>query len=77
MIFTTIPSVSESNAKTFLAEGFRGSAMMSIGGFSLVRSKRQGRNPSTGARTSRKYGLAMIFDTGIPSMANFDGSPII
>ena len=52
-------------------------SIVSVGAIGFYRSKRQGRNPSTGARTSRKYGLATGFDTGLKTMSDFNGNPII
>lgn len=48
----------------------------SIGGTALSRNKRKGRNPSTGARTSRPYGLSTIFLTGIAPLANSESVPL-
>lgn len=51
-------------------------ANMSIGWVAMRRSKRDGRNPSTGARTSKPYGLSMVFETGIPALYNSLSEPI-
>lgn len=49
---------------------------MSIGVFGMRRTKRDGRNPSTGARTSRRYGLSMFFRTGYASLVGTDDQPL-
>lgn len=49
---------------------------ISIGGFAMRRDKRDGRNPSTGARTSKKYGLSIGFLTGLNPLSNSDNQPI-
>lgn len=49
---------------------------MSIGVWGMRRTKRDGRNPSTGARTSRRYGLSMFFRTGYPSLVGTDNQPL-
>lgn len=40
------------------------SSVQSMGYASLTRAKRDGRNPATGARTSKKFGLSNKFSTG-------------
>lgn len=50
--------------------------VQSIGSMGMKRPKRQGRNPSTGARTSTRYGLAMVFDTGIEPLATSKSLPL-
>lgn len=50
--------------------------VQSIGGMGMKRPKRSGRNPSTGARTSTRYGLAMVFDTGIEPLATSKSLPL-
>lgn len=47
-----------------------------IGTFNNYRAKRDGRNPSTGARGSSKYGISMVHKTNIGSLADSDGQLI-
>ena len=47
-----------------------------IGGFQFKREKREGRNPSSGSRTSRKYGIATTFITNNPPLTNKKKDPI-
>lgn len=48
----------------------------SLGLYGMRRAKRDGRAPSTGARTSRKYGYTMTFLTGYLPLQAGDASPI-
>lgn len=50
--------------------------VQSIGGMAMRRAKRSGRNPQTGARTSTRYGLAMVFDTNIEPLATSKSLPL-
>lgn len=50
--------------------------VQSIGFFSLKRAKRDGRNPATGARTSRKYGISNLFTTGFAPLTTGTNTPI-
>lgn len=54
----------------------RWGAQGGIGGFQFRREKREGRNPSSGARTSRKYGIATTFVTHYPPITNTEMNPI-
>ena len=47
-----------------------------FGLYGMRRAKRKGRNPSTGARTSRPYGLTMTFLTGFLPLQAGDTTPI-
>lgn len=47
-----------------------------IGGFQFRREKREGRNPSSGSRTSRKYGISTTFTTTYPPITNTEKDPI-
>lgn len=51
-------------------------SFISIGGIAMRRDKRDGRNPSTGARTSKRYGLSTTFLTGLAPLSNSDNQPI-
>ncbi len=51
-------------------------AKMSIGYTGMKRSKRDGRNPSVGARGSRRYGLSMVFLTLISPLNSSTNQPI-
>lgn len=75
MIFSNIQS-QQSKGTVTLAEGDPTGTDMSIGFLAMKREKRDGRNPMTGARTSRRYGLSMIFVTGIEPLTNSDNEPI-
>lgn len=46
--------------------GFAGSGTIGMG----RSNKRDGRNPSTGLRTSRKYGIRTVFETGFPPLTD-------
>lgn len=48
----------------------------SFGLYGMRRAKRDGRAPSTGARTSRKYGYTMTFLTGYLPLQDGDALPI-
>ena len=48
----------------------------SLGLYGMRRAKRDGRAPSTGARTSRKYGYTMTFLTGLLPLQAGDATPI-
>lgn len=68
MVSITIPFTDTAGQVDATQEGAQeGSG--SIGFFGMRRVKRDGRNPSTGARTSRKYGLSIIHSTGIAPLA--------
>lgn len=77
MIYSYTSPTTVSLAQSLLAEGDRQWSIVSVGAIAFYRAKRQGRNPSTGARTSRKYGLATGFDTGLKTLSDFNGNPII
>lgn len=47
-----------------------------FGLYGMRRAKRDGRNPSTGSRTSRPYGLTMTFLTGFLPLQAGDALPI-
>lgn len=47
-----------------------------FGLYGMRRAKRKGRNPSTGSRTSRPYGLTMTFLTGFLPLQAGDALPI-
>lgn len=46
------------------------------GGMTMSRTKRDGRNPSTGARGSRRYGQTITFITGLEPLTAVDGTLI-
>ena len=77
MIYSYSAPTTATLAQSILTEGDRQESIVSVGAIGFYRAKRQGRNPSTGARTSRKYGLATGFDTGLKTMSDFNGNPII
>lgn len=53
------------------------SASISVGGLAMQkRAKRDGRNPSTGARTSRKYGISTVFDIEVGPLNDILNAPI-
>lgn len=53
------------------------SASISVGGLAMKkRAKRDGRNPSTGARTSRKYGISTVFDIEVEPLNDILNAPI-
>lgn len=52
------------------------SAQPTLGGIVMQRAKRNGRNPSTGEKRSRKYGLSMVYETGYPALSNTESNPI-
>ena len=48
-----------------------------VGGYGFKREKREGRNPATGARTSRRYGLSITHATGMaPLSKTYDNQPL-
>ena len=47
-----------------------------FGLYGMRRAKRKGRNPSTGSRTSRPYGLTMTFITGYLPLQTGNAEPI-
>lgn len=69
-------AVQNASATVTAAEYDPTAANMSIGSMGMRRSKRKGRNPSVGARGSRRYGLTMVFETGIPALYNSSSEPI-
>lgn len=75
MIFSFIP-VQSANGTVDLAQNDNTSANMSIGYMGMKRAKRNGRNPVTGARTSRKYGISILFLTGIAPLTNSNNYPL-
>lgn len=75
MIFSNIPS-QQSKGTVTLAEYDPTAAEMSIGFLGMKRPKRNGRNPQTGARTSRRYGISILFSTGIEPLTNSNNEPI-
>lgn len=52
------------------------SAYGGFGSYGMKRAKRDGRNPSTGARTSRPYGQVILFLTGYLPLQAGDSNPI-
>lgn len=48
----------------------------SIGNIGFSRAKRDGRNPSTGARTSRKFWSYIHYAYGIAPLIGTNGEPI-
>lgn len=48
----------------------------SIGNLGFKRAKRDGRNPSTGARTTRKFWSYIHYQYGIAPLVGSDGQPI-
>lgn len=44
------------------------------GGLAMSRHKRDGRNPSTGARGSRRYGQTITFITGLNPLSTIPGT---
>lgn len=48
----------------------------SIGNIGFKRAKRDGRNPSTGARTSRRYWSFLHYVYAIPPLVGTAGAPI-
>lgn len=52
-------------------------SMASIGALAFRRPKRSGRNPATGSRNSRRYGISNVFITGYQPMYDSQGNPII
>lgn len=75
MIYAVLPSQS-STATITPAEYDPTAAHMSSGYVAFKRAKRDGRNPATGARTSRPFGLSMVFITGYAPLVDGDGNPI-
>lgn len=75
MIQSLIPT-SSSTANVTAAEYDPTEANMSIGGLAMRRAKRDGRNPSTGARTSKKFGISMLFSTSILPLNDSENQPI-
>lgn len=47
-----------------------------LGLYGMRRAKRDGRAPSTGARTSRKYGFTITFITGYLPLQGGNANPI-
>lgn len=76
-MITTLGGALSTQGKIFKTEEDSYDGIGSSGALGMRRSKRNGRNPSTSARNSKKYGLSMIYATGIPPLNNVEGLPII
>lgn len=71
-----IYSTSDTGTKITPAENDTTESSGSLGTFGMRRAKRDGRNPSTGARTSKKNGLTMTFITGYLPLQAGSENPI-
>ena len=76
-MITTLGGAPSTRGKIFKTEEDSYDGIGSSGALGMKRSKRNGRVPSTCARNSRKYGLSMIYSTGIPPLNNVVGLLII
>lgn len=75
MIYQVLPA--QSSSATITPEEYDPTAThMSSGYVAFKRVKRDGRNPSTGQRTSKRYGLSMLFVTGYAPLVDGSGQPI-
>ena len=76
-MISTIQSISNNSAGVDAVQYDSTSAAISIGGLAMKkRAKRDGRNPSTGARTSRKYGLSTVFEIEVEPLNDILNTPI-
>lgn len=64
MITTFKVNIDQTGAKVFTDENDQYGAQATSGAVGYRREKRDGRNPSTGARGSRPSGIAVTFVTG-------------
>lgn len=63
MISRPIISLADPAGKVVTAEYDQWEATAQTGGLTMRRTRRDGRNPSTGARGSRRYGQTITFIT--------------
>tara|TARA_R110000868_G_C10906200_1_gene764630 strand:- start:1342 stop:1572 length:231 start_codon:yes stop_codon:yes gene_type:complete len=75
MVFQLIAR-QNTNTLYFPLEGDPYQYMASIGAYAITRAKRDGRNPSTGARTSRKYWNRMRWTYDCQPLTDLNGNPI-
>lgn len=69
-MISPITTVANSSAGLVPTEYDPTQAVMSTGTITMKRAKRDGRNPSTGARTSRRFGQTVTFETNLLPLTN-------
>ena len=73
-MITTLNGAPSTKGQIFVSEEDSYDGNGSSGAIGMRRSKRKGRNPSTCARNSKRYGLSMIYATGIPPLHNAENT---
>ena len=69
-------SIASNNVDIDKAEADRYGFQQSTGTLGMRRAKREGRNPSTGARTTTPFGLSITYPTGLLPLSQGTGDPI-
>lgn len=76
-MYNVIGHTGTNNIGLIPSENDRPNSKVSNGTLAMNNAKRDGRNPSTGARTSRKAGIATTFQTGYePNFSRQNENPI-